>query len=79
MDSNGTKYTPRRAYLGGYLIELRPIGKAGPFGCDPCVDCGKRPAEGEPVFMLSSCLLCGPCSDRAARAAIERAEGGKDA
>ena len=59
----------RRANLGGYLLTLRDGGKAGPFGCDPCVDCGKRPAAGEPIFWLSSLLLCGPCADRAAERA----------
>ena len=62
----------RKAFIGGYLLTLRPIGKAGPFGCDTCCDCGKRPAEGTPVFRLSSVLLCESCADNAARNATAR-------
>lgn len=55
--------------MGGYLLPVRPIGKAGPFGCDPCADCGKRPPTETEVFMLSACLLCADC----ARSAVSRA------
>lgn len=46
---------------GWYPYELRQ-GTAGPFGCDPCDRCARRPADGEPVWQDTyGTVRCDPC------------------
>lgn len=59
--------TPTTAILqvgNGYPTTYK-AGVAGPFGCDPCWDCGQRPAEGARTWQ--NCygdLRCDPCAQR---------------
>jgi hypothetical protein len=40
-------------------------GTAGPYGCDPCWDCGRRPTEGERVWQNTyGDLYCDGCAER---------------
>jgi hypothetical protein len=55
--------------IGGPIPYTFKASTAGPFGCDPCLTCDRRPAAGAQVWFNSyGDLHCDPCAqDNAAR------------
>lgn len=54
--------------MGGYPHDYHP-STAGPWGCDPCWDCDRRPAHGETIWSNGyGDLYCDPCARRRAAA-----------
>jgi hypothetical protein len=55
--------TAHAVMIGGYRHLLRSVHTVGPFGCDRCFYCRKRPAHGDTVHCTSyGDVICNPCA-----------------